>query len=161
IANRLADCLGIAPADRVSFIAFARMMAPSPERLSEPLHSQQLPASLPAQLLATKLYVPRTRPTLVPRPRLLARLNVGLSGMLTVVAAPAGSGKTPPLSDWLLTAGRPAAWIALDAQDNDLSTFLRYLVAALQTVAPAIGGAALAQLRSPQVPAPETLLTAL
>src|SRR5512138_1442616 len=48
----------------------------------------------PAQILTTKLYIPRTRPTLVPRPRLTERLNAGLSGMLTLIAAPAGFGKT-------------------------------------------------------------------
>ena len=81
--------------------------------------------------------------------------------MPTLVAAPAGFGKTTLLSDWLPTAGRPAAWLALDVEDNYLSTFLRYLVAALQTIVPTIGGAALALLRSPQASAPEALLTAL
>src|SRR6266508_2693674 len=66
--------------------------------------------------------------------------------VLVLIAAPAGFGKTTLLSDWLPTAGRPAAWLALDAEDNDLSSFLHYLVAALQTIAPAIGNAALALL---------------
>src|SRR6266498_1454735 len=156
IANRLADCLGIAAADLPTFIVFART-APSSKRPAVLLPGEPLPA----QILTTKLYVPRTRPTLVPRPRLTERLNAGLSGMLTLIAAPAGFGKTTLLSDWLPTAGRPAAWLALDAEDNDLSSFLHYLVAALQTIAPAIGNAALALLRSPQAPAPEALITAL
>src|SRR5262249_8689535 len=95
-ATRLAGCLGIATADRSAFIAFART-APSSKQPRAPLPDHPSPA----QLLTTKLSVPRTRPTLVPRPRLLARLNDGLSGRLTLVAAPAGFGKTTLLSDWL------------------------------------------------------------
>lgn len=42
-------------------------------------------------LLTAKLYFSRARPALVPRPRLVERLQVGLRGPLTLVAAPAGS----------------------------------------------------------------------
>jgi LuxR family transcriptional regulator, maltose regulon positive regulatory protein len=178
IASHLADCLGIAGAGHPTFIEFART-TPSSKRPSAPVVVQPPPA----QILTTKLYLPRTRPTLVPRPRLLARLNNGLSGLLTLIAAPAGFGKTTLLSDWLTpvtgnmrqgtaaessehvsnrrSPGRSVAWLALDAEDNDLSTFLCYLVAALQTIAPAIGSVALALLRSPQTPAAEVVLTAL
>src|SRR4029453_12799368 len=41
-------------------------------------------------LLATKLFVPRPRPDLVPRPRLLARLDAGLdAGRCSLLSAPA------------------------------------------------------------------------
>ena len=65
-------------------------------------------------LLATKLYVPPVRPDpltrltatstrggrtrLVPRPRLIERLNAGLHRKLTLVSAPAGFGKATLLS---------------------------------------------------------------
>ena len=45
-------------------------------------------------LLATKLHVPRSRPDLVPRPRLVERLDEGLARGLMLVCAPAGYGKT-------------------------------------------------------------------
>src|SRR4029453_7615031 len=83
IANRLADCLRIAATDYSAFIAFART-APSSKRSSLPLPGQPSPV----QILTTKLSVPRTRPGLVPRPRLKKQLNVGLSGVLTLMAAP-------------------------------------------------------------------------
>src|SRR5439155_10976170 len=54
-------------------------------------------------LLTTKLCVPSLTTTLVPRPRLVARLNEGLEGVngkLTVVTAPAGWGKSTLLSAW-------------------------------------------------------------
>jgi LuxR family maltose regulon positive regulatory protein len=43
-------------------------------------------------LLQTKLYVPRSRPGLVPRPRLIERLHQATAGKLTLVSAPAGFG---------------------------------------------------------------------
>ncbi len=60
-----------------------------------PLRTLDSPAPIqPLQLLDTKLYVPPVRPQLVPRPRLLARLDTGLAGKLTLLSAPAGFGKT-------------------------------------------------------------------
>ena len=52
-------------------------------------------------LLATKLYLPPLRPNVVHRPRLIARLNAGLHRKLTLIAAPAGFGKTTLVSAWL------------------------------------------------------------
>jgi LuxR family maltose regulon positive regulatory protein len=128
-----------------------------PLRSDNPHPSTGVPAP---QLLATKLYLPRARPDLVARPRLFARLDAGLQGALTLVCAPAGFGKTTLLADWLRRTGRPAAWLELDAGDNDPAVFLRYLVAALQTLAPEVG-ATLLTLLQPPPPPQETLLTAL
>ena len=52
-------------------------------------------------LLATKLCIPPIRRELVSRPRLIERLNVGLSGSLTLVSAPADFGKTTLVSEWV------------------------------------------------------------
>jgi LuxR family maltose regulon positive regulatory protein len=60
-------------------------------------------------LLTTKLYVSPVRPDpstglrarLVPRPRLIERLNAGLNRKLTPISAPAGFGKTTLLSEWV------------------------------------------------------------
>ena len=40
-------------------------------------------------LLQTKLYIPAVRPSLVPRPHLVEKLNAGLDSKLTLVSAPA------------------------------------------------------------------------
>src|SRR5512143_3813907 len=56
-----------------------------------------------APLLKTNLHIPPVRPELVPRARLIRRLNAGLECKLTVVSAPAGFGKTTLLSEWLST----------------------------------------------------------
>ncbi|HEX9357097.1 MAG TPA: hypothetical protein VF933_25175, partial [Streptosporangiaceae bacterium] len=62
---------------------------------------------MPAALLETKFYVPRSRRGLVPRPRLSERLDRGAASKLMLVSAPAGFGKTTLLTEWL--AAGPAA----------------------------------------------------
>ena len=112
-------------------------------------------------ILATKLYVPPTQPRTVLRPRLTERLNEGLHRKLTLVSAPAGSGKTTLVGEWSAGCSQSAAWLSLDEGDNDPTRFLTYLVAALQTVVPDIGEGVLGVLGSPQPPPTESLLTAL
>src|SRR5438876_1528235 len=112
-------------------------------------------------ILATKLYLPRLRPNVVSRPRLIERLNEGLHRKLALIAAPAGFGKTTLVSEWVEGIERPAAWLSLDEGENDPTRFLTYLVAALQTIAATIGEGVLSVLQSPQPPPPEAMLTAL
>ncbi len=64
-------------------------------------------------ILATKLYIPRLRPNVVSRPRLLERLNEGLHRKLTLISAPAGFGKTTLVSEWISFIERPVAWLSL------------------------------------------------
>ena len=112
-------------------------------------------------ILATKVYIPRPRPNVVSRPRLLERLNEGLHGNLTLISAPAGFGKTTLVSAWVEGIDRQVAWLSLDEGDSDPPRFLTYLLAALQTIAATIGGGVLSALHSPQPPPPEAMLTAL
>ncbi len=116
------------------------------------------------QLLATKLHFPPQPPHLVPRQRLLAQVDDGLSHRLTLISAPAGFGKTTLLSEWRAsTAGQrwPLTWLSLDESDSDPARFIAYLVAALQQIDPAIGHATQAMLQNPQPPPFEVSLTAL
>jgi ATP/maltotriose-dependent transcriptional regulator MalT len=118
---------------------------------------------MPAPLLITKLYIPPPRPGIVPRPRLVERLNEGLAAgrKLALISASAGFGKTTLVSEWAAGCQRPIAWLSLDEGDNDPTRFLTYLIAALQTLAPNLGGGVLAALQSPQPPSTESILTAL
>src|SRR6266508_1072047 len=144
------------------------------------LASHPAPAPIqPLQLLDTKLYVPPVRPQLVPRPRLLARLDTGLAGKLTLLSAPAGFGKTTlliqGLEAWglrlvgsldlqvssLKSLASRVAWVSLDAADSDPLRFWRYVIAALDMLQPDSGASALALLQSPQPPPIETVLTPL
>jgi LuxR family maltose regulon positive regulatory protein len=117
-------------------------------------------------LLKTKLYIPPPRSELVPRPRLIERLNAGLDRKLTLVSAPAGFGKTTLLSEWVQAMGGATppiaiAWLSLDEGDNDPIRFLVYVIAALQTIRTDIGKGALSALQSPQRPPAEVILTVL
>ena len=112
-------------------------------------------------LLATKLHVPGPRPGLVPRPRLLARLDEGLARGLVLVCGPAGYGKTILLADWTRRGGPPVAWLSLDSGDNDPARFWRHAVAALDHARPGTGER-LALLLGPPAPSSfQGLVTAL
>ncbi len=112
-------------------------------------------------ILTTKLYIPPPRPKAVLRPRLIERLNEGLHRKLTLISAPAGFGKTTLVSEWVVDCGRKVAWLSLDEGDNDITRFLTYLVAVLQTISSNIGKEVAGILQSPQSPSIETILTAL
>src|SRR5262249_52353394 len=74
-----------------------------------------------AALLATKFSVPRGPKAMVLRPRLLDMLDAGTRGPLTLLAAPAGAGKSALLTSWI-AHGRPpgpVAWVSLDPDDAD------------------------------------------
>jgi LuxR family maltose regulon positive regulatory protein len=114
-----------------------------------------------APLLAAKLHLPHLHASLVARSRLLARLDAGLEQKLTLVSAPAGFGKTTLVRQWigdLMAFDRDghhlagAAWVSLDAGDNDPIRFWRYVIAACQNFHAGLGQSALALFQSVQRP---------
>jgi LuxR family maltose regulon positive regulatory protein len=117
-------------------------------------------------LLTTKLHIPPLRSAWVPRLHLIERLKTGLgqsppgfARKLTLVSAPAGSGKTSLVTAWL--SEFRLGWLSLDDADNEPLRFFTYLVAALRTVDPQLGGDALRQLERAQSPPVESLVTSL
>lgn len=114
-------------------------------------------------LLTTKLFIPPPHPNLVERPRLIERLDDGLHQgcKLTLVAAPAGFGKTTLVTEWVVSGAREVAWVSLDEGDNDPVQFLTYLIAALQQVDGSIGHTVRQLLQSPQLPPVPGLITPL
>ena len=123
--------------------------------------SWQAAASERDVLLATKLHVPGVRPDLVDRPRLTERVDEDLRRGLVLVCAPAGYGKTVLLAGWTQRAQSPAAWLSLDAADNDPARFWRHAVAALDRACPGIADR-VGPLLGPPAPASfEPLVTAL
>ena len=122
------------------------------------------PMSTPIR--ATRLYMPPPRSSLVPRRRLIERLDEGLRCRLTLVSAGAGFGKTTLVSEWVAGCERVdpevrPAWLSLDEGDGDPARFLTYLVAALQTVAKDVGAGVLEMLESLQPPSESILSTLL
>jgi LuxR family maltose regulon positive regulatory protein len=140
-------------------------------------------AAISDGLLRTKLAPPRANPADVPRPALLARLDAGLARKLMLISSPAGFGKTTLLAGWLasqsselkglsselseleqtqnsklITHTSRVAWLALDAGDNDLVRFWRYVLNACRAWDAAIGRESLATLRIAQQPSLEQVL---
>jgi LuxR family transcriptional regulator, maltose regulon positive regulatory protein len=178
IRDRLAGELGIDPGPALRELQ-ARILAQDPSLRPDSAPVSPAPAQtaaspeaagnpvVPAPLLETKFYIPRSRRGLVPRPRLIGRLDRGTASRLTLVSAPAGFGKTTLLTEWLAaepatpTGERLVAWLSLDRADNDPASFWTYVIAALRTVASGVGEPALALLQAPAPPPIETVLTAL
>jgi LuxR family maltose regulon positive regulatory protein len=112
-------------------------------------------------LLRTKLHIPTIRPSHLPRPQLQAKLNRGLHSRLTLVAAPAGFGKTTLVAACLARYDQRAAWLSLDPEDNQPNRFLNYLLASLQKADRAIGHDAAGWLTAVPPAAHAAILTSL
>ena len=124
--------------------------SPSPRMALDVDHS--------TSLIHTKFFRPRLSNHLIPRTRLLERLNAGLGSKVTLVCAPAGYGKTTLLAGWVETIDRPTAWLSLDENDDELASFVRSLTAALQSVFPDAFGAIASQLKTARLPTLDTLV---
>ena len=103
-------------------------------------------------LLRTKLQRPPIVGDHIHRTHLLDRLNQRRLRPLTLVAAPAGYGKSTLVSCWLEACNIPSAWFSLDESDNELHLFLSYLVAAVQTVSASAGKQMELILNGPELP---------
>lgn len=90
-------------------------------------------------LLRTKISIPQIPSGSIIRPRLIEQIQRGVEGPLTLIAAPAGFGKTHLLIEWTKETSLPVAWLTVDSNDNDLSRFFRYLIGALQQIHPMLG----------------------
>src|SRR6266498_1310031 len=118
--------------------------------------------AMAAPVLATKLYIPPPPPKVVPRPRLIERLNEGLHRKLTLISAPAGFGKTTLVTEWIANCGCPAAWLSLDEKDSDPKRFLIYITSALEAISPHLGTGILEILHASQPQPPiESILSVL
>ena len=112
-------------------------------------------------MLTTKLFAPSKAPHSVIRSRLIARLDNGLSRKLTLICAPAGFGKSSLLGEWIALNKWPCAWLSLDQADSDVHQFLSYMITALQTIDPLMGGSAWVLLQASPPASPESVLAVL
>ncbi|WKZ35165.1 MAG: AAA family ATPase [Anaerolineales bacterium] len=88
-------------------------------------------------LLSTKLYPPLPTDGLVIRHRLVARIQAGANGRVTVISAPPGFGKTTLLSESLAANKNiKVAWYSLDEDDNEPGRFFTYIAASLRPLEP-------------------------
>lgn len=92
------------------------------------MHSDKL-------LVSTKFAPPRIGTQSIPRSRLLEELQGMAHCSVGLVIGSAGFGKTTLLVQWretMMKAGADVVWLALSADDKNLSTFYAYLMGALQ-----------------------------
>ena len=89
-------------------------------------------------LVSTKLRPPPVHEQWIPRERLLEVLRSGSNRGLTLVACPAGFGKTTLLSVWYQSEAsqRTVAWLTLDEGDNDPVVLWSHVIGALRRANP-------------------------
>jgi LuxR family maltose regulon positive regulatory protein len=100
-------------------------------------------------LIEAKLAIPSLRSGLVDRPRIRRALDSGRDAALTLVAAPAGYGKTTAVRAWCAGHDDAVAWVTLDDDDNDPARLWRYTATAVDRVRQGLGRAALRRLDVP------------
>ena len=114
--------------------------------MADPRRSGRAGRSPP--LAEAKLAAPLLRPELIRRPRLLHALDAGDGAALTLVAAPAGFGKTTVVRAWCESRDVPLAWVTLDVGDNDPVRLWTYIATAVDRIREGLGRGALHRLRS-------------
>src|SRR5690348_335581 len=123
---------------------------------------EEKPGFLQNLLVATKLFIPALPARLIPRLRLIDKLDQGLGCRLTLVSALAGFGKTTLLAKWLQLqkqTGAPQvnqsnsavdcftmAWVSLEESDNEPALFWKYVLTALEQAQPGLGAPLVDQL---------------
>jgi LuxR family maltose regulon positive regulatory protein len=100
----------------------------------------------PPPLVEAKLAVPSVRHRTVDRPRVRRALDAGHDASLTLVAAPAGYGKTTAVRAWSASLDAALAWVVLDGGDDDPVVLWRYVATAVDRVRPGLGRRALRRL---------------
>ena len=96
-------------------------------------------AAEPLPVILTKIRLPRRRPDVLTRPRLLDFFHSHLDRKLLLLSAPAGFGKTTLLTDFAHDTDLPVCWYTLDTFDRDLHLFLEHLIAAIAHRFPQFG----------------------
>lgn len=102
-------------------------------------------------LVRAKLQRPTTSLSTIARPHIIERLHNSISGKITLVSAPAGFGKSTIVNAWLDqietnqdqhgASLQKISWLGLEAADNQLPRFLRYVIAAIEESYPQSCGA--------------------
>ena len=114
--------------------------------------------------LATKVLPPRLRAGLIDRPRLVLLSEKAEYARLTVIKAPAGYGKTSLALTWLKrfsAGGALAAWLSLDADDDEPTRFFHHLARALHNACASVGASAISLTSEASLPQAQTVVATL
>ncbi len=114
------------------------------------------------RLLESKLVLPRPVFRVLRRSRLAGLLDLTTQHRVTLVSAPAGSGKTTSCASWAHSRVDTTriGWLSLDRGDNDPGRFRAYLLAALQRAEPALKETAASMDRAAEAEFPVPLIKA-
>ena len=129
---------------RLEQVMMARRTAKIQGQLSPlPIDMDEFSSSWQDAPVVTKFFVPTLSREYLSRPRLTTLLTEGLQRKLTLVSAPAGSGKTTLASAWVRslanempTPQTQVAWVTLDSSDNDPRRFWTIILTALEQSTP-------------------------
>ncbi|HEV7210552.1 MAG TPA: LuxR C-terminal-related transcriptional regulator [Blastococcus sp.] len=116
---------------------------------------------MPTSVPHSKTSIPDLPPGFVHRPHLLATLDGGAASALTLVSAPAGSGKTLLLAEWAREQRTPVAWVTLDEDDDDAHRLWSAVLAALHRCLAIPAPSRLHALAVPPAPGPDFLTDVL
>jgi LuxR family maltose regulon positive regulatory protein len=127
------------------------------------LSTHQAPKkAIDTTLIRAKLSPPQPAADQIIRQRLVDALDrQAPAGRLIILSAPPGYGKTTLAAQWLSTRDVPGAWLTIDDLDNDLGSFVGYLVAAMKTAYPHAGRHTGSLMNAPQAVPPSALADAL
>ena len=143
--------LRMMPADRPSALLDPERDEVNDDGLHRPAGDRRATADLP--LLAEAKLAPLRPPAgIIERPRIMQALDAGDGAALTLVAAPAGYGKTTAVRAWAAARGVALAWVTLDAGDNDPIRMWTYVTAAVGRVRSDLVARSVRQLQLPHGP---------
>jgi LuxR family maltose regulon positive regulatory protein len=94
-----------------------------------------------------KISAPVLRAGLIDRPGVREALETSGGAALTLVAAPAGYGKTTAVRAWCASRDEALAWVRLDANDNDPVRLWTSIATAVDRVRPGLGRPAMQHLK--------------
>lgn len=74
----------------------------------------------------------------IPRPRVLQKLEVAIHHRVTIVSAPPGYGKTTAVSQFVQTLSVPVAWHSIQVEEHDIANLYNHALNALSLISPGI-----------------------
>lgn len=94
-----------------------------------------------SRVVRAKLAAPVSAAVLIDRADLTDHLSSATSRKITLLSAPAGSGKTTAVVQWARTCADPVGWLSLDPDDDDPRRFVQLAAAAIATADPRLANA--------------------
>jgi LuxR family maltose regulon positive regulatory protein len=100
----------------------------------------------------SKFRMPNAPDHFVRRTRLVELLDDLAAYPVTALVAPAGSGKTALVSDWVRRCGLASAWLTLDESDRDPAQLCAAVISAVAKFAPSVADRAMTLISGPGGP---------